>query len=264
MNPNPIGVFDSGIGGLTIWKEINELLPFESTIYLADSANAPYGERSPEAILELSRANTRRLMDLGCKLIVVACNTATTNAIEELRAEFSVPFIGIEPAIKPAGLQSRSGTIGVLATRGTLASSLFSKTARTYLKDIQIIQQYGDGLVPLIESDQIESDTMTLLLNRYLQPMIRSGADHVVLGCTHYPLLTERIKRIMPEGITIVDSGKPVARQTLNVLRSYDLLSGLSNEPVHRFLTSGDPVLLKRFLLRFERHEDPQLVVTSV
>jgi len=151
MNNNPIGVFDSGIGGTSIWKEINALLPNEDTIYLSDSINAPYGEKSQEEILRLSIKNTELLLQNKCKLIVVACNTATTNTIDYLRKTYKVPFIGIEPAIKPAALQSQSKKVGVLATKGTLSSSLFHSTAENHASGIQIMEQEGTGLVPLIE-----------------------------------------------------------------------------------------------------------------
>ena len=156
-NNQPIGLFDSGIGGTSIWKAIHELLPNESTIYLADSAHAPYGEKSKETILELSKKNTEYLLNAGCKLIVVACNTATTNAIKELRALYNVPFIGIEPAIKPAALSSKTQTIGILATKGTLSSELFNKAVEAYTTTT-IVEQIGHGLVELIEAGQLDSE----------------------------------------------------------------------------------------------------------
>ena len=153
-NNKPIGVFDSGIGGTSIWREIHNLLPKEQTIYLADSKNAPYGEKSREEIIRLSMKNTELLLDMNCKLIVVACNTATTNAIRELRAKYDVPFIGIEPAIKPAAINSKTQIIGILATKGTLNSELFHKTTEMF-QHIKIIEQIGYGLVELIENGQI-------------------------------------------------------------------------------------------------------------
>ena len=151
MNNNPIGLFDSGVGGTSIWKEIHQLLPYENTIYLADSLNAPYGNKSKEEIISLSVKNTELLLEKGCKIIVVACNTATTNAITVLRERFRVPFIGIEPAIKPAALQSKTKSIGILATKGTLNSELFSLATKEFTKDIMMTEVIGEGLVPLIE-----------------------------------------------------------------------------------------------------------------
>ena len=165
MTKNTIGIFDSGIGGTSIWREIHELLPFENTTYLADSINAPYGIRSKQEIIELSRKNTIKLLELGAKIIVVACNTATTNAIDELRSEFDVPFIGIEPAIKPAALKSKTKTIGILATKGTLSSGLFTKTSELYTQGLKVIEVEGNGLVELIEDGKIYSEEMDILLD---------------------------------------------------------------------------------------------------
>jgi len=218
MNTQPIGIFDSGIGGLSIWKEITSLLPHEATIYLADSANAPYGEKSKDEIIQLCIKNTEKLIALGCKLIVVACNTATTNAIEILRKNYAISFIGIEPAIKPAGLKSSTKSIGILATKGTLNSRLFSETARKYLHGITIVEKIGKGLVPLIETNQMYSDKMNTLLERYIHPMLQENIDCLVLGCTHYPFLIPQIKKITGPTIKIIDSGRAVAKQTKAVL----------------------------------------------
>ncbi|TRX42372.1 glutamate racemase [Flavobacterium restrictum] len=216
-NDKPIGIFDSGIGGTSIWSAIHQLLPNEQTIYLADSKNAPYGQKSKEEIIALSMKNTDFLLQQQCKLIVVACNTATTNAIRELRAKYSIPFIGIEPAIKPAATNSRTQTIGILATQGTLNSELFNKTLEMF-QDTTIIEQVGHGLVPLIESGNINSPEMTQLLLSYLTPMIAANIDYLVLGCSHYPYLIPQIKKILPDHIHIIDSGEAVAKQTLQVL----------------------------------------------
>ncbi|MCX2681656.1 glutamate racemase [Galbibacter sp. EGI 63066] len=245
---DPIGIFDSGVGGTSIWKEIHQLLPMESTLYLADSKNAPYGERSKDEIIHLSVKNTEYLLDKGCKLIVVACNTATTNAIDYLRKNYNVPFIGIEPAIKPAALKSETSVVGVLATRGTLSSSLFSKTSTLYAKDREVIEQFGDGLVPLIESGKIESLEMKHLLRKYLQPMIDKNADYLVLGCTHYPYLIPQIKKILPPSVTIIDSGQAVARQTKAVLEKNNLLNMLQDQPTFNFYTNSNVEVLKMLL----------------
>ncbi|MBL7472415.1 glutamate racemase [Robertkochia sediminum] len=253
MNQKPIGIFDSGVGGTSIWKELHGLLPGESTVYLADSANAPYGERSKPEILDLSIKNTEWLLSKGCKLIVVACNTATTNAIAYLRSNYDLPFIGIEPAIKPAALHTRSGAVGVLATRGTLSSELFAKTSGNYASGIRVIEQMGDGLVPLIEQGRIDSDEMTELLHRYLAPMITAGIDHLVLGCTHYPYLIRRIKEILPTHVNIIDSGRAVAAQTKRILEKHDLLADRpSGKAALKFYTNSDPQLLSSFLTDVE------------
>jgi glutamate racemase len=218
---SPIGIFDSGLGGLSICKEVVELLPSESIIYLADSANAPYGEKSKEEIIRLSVKNTKLLLDLGCKVVVVACNTATTNAISTLRKNFDVPFIGIEPATKPAALQTKTGKIGVLATEGTLKSDLFLSTSEQFRDRLEIIETKGENLVRLIESGEITKTKP--LLEKYLLPMIDAGVDNIVLGCTHYPFLIPLIKEIIPASVAIIDSGKAVARQTETVLNTYNL-----------------------------------------
>jgi glutamate racemase len=248
MSANAIGIFDSGIGGTSIWMEIQELLPNENCIYLADSKNAPYGEKSPEEILQLSIKNTEYLLRQKCKLIVVACNTATTNAIDYLRKNYAVPFIGIEPAIKPAALHSASKKIGVLATKGTLASSLFHATAKHHAGDITILEQQGTGLVELIESGQLNSDTTLDLLKSFLRPMLDQGIDHLVLGCTHYPYLIPVLKEILPEHVKIIDSGEAVARQTKAVLEKYDLLNTTNEEATHHFYSNLDSRMLHRFV----------------
>ena len=218
MSSKPIGIFDSGVGGLSIWSEIHQLLPMESTIYLSDSKHAPYGPKGKETIINLSVKNTEWLINQGCKLIVVACNTATTNAIETLRKNYPIPFIGIEPAIKPAALQSKSKAIGILATKGTLSSQLFHKTSQLYSSDLLVIEQVGDGIVELIENGALYSDEMKHLLHNYLQPMLDAKIDCLVLGCTHYPYLIPQIKKILPENISIIDSGEAVAKQTKKIL----------------------------------------------
>ncbi|MEO2053159.1 MAG: glutamate racemase [Allomuricauda sp.] len=241
----PIGIFDSGVGGTSIWKEVVKLLPNEDTLYLADSANAPYGEKSKEAILQLSIKNTEYLLEQGCKLIIVACNTATTNAIDHLRANYPVPFIGIEPAIKPAALQTKTKKVGVLATKGTLSSSLFHSTSKLFAEGITVIEQEGKGLVELIEAGKTRSPEMRNLLMGFLQPMLEQRIDCLVLGCTHYPYLIPVLKELLPNNVTIIDSGEAVARQTKAVLQAHQLLSENGTDAKHRFYTNKDTEVLK-------------------
>ena len=245
-NNNPIGLFDSGIGGTSIWKAIHQLMPNENTIYLADSKNAPYGEKSKDEIIALSKKNTELLLEFNCKIIVVACNTATTNAIKELRATYDIPFIGIEPAIKPAANNSKTQTIGILATKGTLSSELFNKTIELY-QDTKIVEQIGHGLVELIESGAINSPEMEKLLHSYLTPMIEKNIDYLVLGCSHYPYLIPKIKTILPKHIQIIDSGEAVARQTQAVLKDKIGLSNASKN-THIFYTNGNSKVLSEIL----------------
>ncbi len=250
MNKCPIGIFDSGLGGLSICKEIINLLPNESIIYLADSANTPYGEKSKEQIIDLSIKNTEYLLDLGCKIIVVACNTATTNAISLLRKNYDVPFIGIEPATKSAALQTKSGKIGVLATKGTLTSDLFITTSSPYRNQLEIIEVEGINLVRLIEKGQLKETKP--LLEKYLSPMINEGVDNIVLGCTHYPFLIPIIREIILNDVVIIDSGKAVAKQTLNVLNLEGLLNQHSDQSSKTFYTNNNIDLLSEFLERIE------------
>ncbi len=246
---SPIGIFDSGVGGTSIWKEINQLLPGQSTIYLADSRNAPYGEKSEEAILQLSIKNTEYLLSQNCKMIVVACNTATTNAIGYLRSNYNVPFIGIEPAIKPAALQTKTGKVGVLATKGTLSSSLFHHTAKLHASGITVVEQEGEGLVGLIEAGKLGSNEMRALVLRYLEPMLRENIDCLVLGCTHYPYLVPILKAELSDHIAIIDSGAAVAKQTMHVLKTNGMLSvGKPSLSYHQFYTNTDTTVLKNLL----------------
>jgi len=229
----PIGIFDSGVGGLSIWHEIVNLLPNENTIYFADSKNAPYGQKAQEKIIEFSIKNTELLLERGCKLIVVACNTATTNAIKYLRTNYDVPFIGIEPAIKPAALQTKNNIVGILATQGTLSSELFNNTSQKFSEGITIIEQIGEGLVPLIEEGKRDSVEMKNLLQLYLKPMIEKNIDYLVLGCSHYPFLIPQIRNIVGKNVTIIDSGEAVAKQTKAVLEKNDLLNNSNLKATH-------------------------------
>jgi len=246
---SPIGIFDSGVGGSSIWKEINQLLPFESTIYLADSRNAPYGEKTKDEILQLSIKNTEYLLDKNCKIIVVACNTATTNAIDYLRKNYKVPFIGIEPAIKPAALHTKTGKVGILATKGTLSSSLFHHTAKLHAAGITVIEQEGAGLVSLIEAGKLGSKEIRILLKRYLDPMLKENIDCLVLGCTHYPFLIPMLQNEMPEHVAVIDSGAAVAKQTKKILEANDKLAPKTSALVkHRFYSNTDTAVLEELL----------------
>lgn len=248
MSNQPIGIFDSGVGGTSIWKEIHNLLPNEHTIYLADSMNAPYGPKGTERIIELSIKNTELLLQKNCKLIVVACNTATTNAIDYLRKHYNVPFIGIEPAIKPAALQSKTKTVGILATKGTLSSELFSKTSSLYASGIEVIEKNGEGIVQLIESGKLNSDEMKALLKLYLKPMLDANIDYLVLGCTHYPYLIPELIDLLPKHVKIIDSGQAVAKQTKVVLEKNKLLNTAFLNSKNEFFTNGNPEVMKQLL----------------
>lgn len=248
MSNNPIGIFDSGIGGTSIFKEIHALLPNEDCIYLADSVNAPYGNKSKEEIVALSIKNTELLINKGSKIIVVACNTATTNTIDYLRENYNIPFIGIEPAIKPAALNTQTKAIGILATKGTLSSQLFHKTTDLYACGIKVIEQVGEGIVPLIESGKVDSLEMELLLQTHLKPMLEHNIDYLVLGCTHYPYLIPMLSKMLPCDVKIIDSGLAVAKQTQSVLAFNDLLNNNVSKPIIELFSNGDVSVLDTIL----------------
>jgi glutamate racemase len=248
MSIQPIGVFDSGVGGTSIWKAIHSLLPNENTIYLADSKYAPYGLKGKDRIIELSIKNTELLIEKGCKLIVVACNTVTTNAIDYLRQTYSIPFIGIEPAIKPAALQTKTKAVGILATKGTLSSSLFSKTSNVFANNITVVEQVGDGIVQLIENGKLHADEMETLLKTYLQPMLEANIDYLVLGCTHYPYLIPLLLELLPNHVKIIDSGDAVARQTKAVLEQKILFNNQKTNPKLQFYSNANPEIMYHLL----------------
>ncbi|EGV42701.1 glutamate racemase [Bizionia argentinensis JUB59] len=248
MSTKPIGIFDSGVGGTSIWNELHLRLPNEHTLYLADSKNSPYGTKTQQEIIELSIKNTEYLISKNCKLIVVACNTATTSAIKVLRERFNIPLIGIEPAIKPAALNTKTKAIGILATRGTLSSELFHQTTDLYNDKIRVIEQEGEGIVQLIESGKLDSVEMTTLLKLYLQPMIQANIDYLVLGCTHYPYLMPQLLKILPKEVKIIDSGRAVAKQTELILNKNKLLNISGKKPETHFYTNADTQVISQIL----------------
>ena len=243
----PIGLFDSGIGGLSIYNEIKNSIPNESTIYIADNLNAPYGKKAESEIIQLSIKNTQKLVDLRCKLIIVACNTATTNAIEILRKKFNVPIVGIEPAIKPAMLETKSNNIGVLATEKTLSSNLFLQTSDRFSKGINIHEQIGFDLVKIIEENGINEELLIPKLREYIEPMLEKNIDHLVLGCTHYYYLMYLLKKILPNGVKILDSSRAVTKRVKNLLKDYNIDSNTSKTK-NIFLCTGNDNVIKKFL----------------
>lgn len=244
-----IGFFDSGIGGTSIWREVVKILPYEDTLLIADSKNAPYGTKTKDEVIFLCEKNTEFLLENNSKIIVVACNTATTQAISHLRGKYSVPFIGIEPAIKPASLQTKTKVVGILATQGTLNSELFHQTSQLFAiqNGIKIIEQIGYGLIELIENGELNSPEMFSLLKKHLTPMITQNIDYLVLGCTHYPYLIPMIKQILPTHIQIIDSGEAVARQTKKVLEQNQLLASSAHLARHLWITTKDIEILSQF-----------------
>ena len=224
-------------------------MPHESMTYIADSANAPYGPKGRKEIQRLSQQHAQWLLeDKNCKALVVACNTATTNAIQDLRATYQVPIIGIEPAIKPAAISTKTGAIGILATAGTLSSELFSRTSQAYASDINVVEVVGAGLVEYIESGQLNSPHLKDLLHELIRPMIFSDIDHLVLGCTHYPLLIPLLREVLPPHVDIIDSGAAVARQLQARLTEVDLLASTDAVPQYELYSSSNLAILKFFV----------------
>lgn len=240
MSDAPIGVFDSGVGGLSVLREIRSLLPHEELLYVADSAAAPYGDRPEAFIQERVWAIARFLVTLEAKLLVVACNTATAVAVELLRSRLSVPVVAMEPAIKPAVTVSKSGVIGVLATSRTLASERFARLADNVAQGVQVILQPCPGFVEQVEKGDCDSTETIRLVERHVAPLVRKGADTLVLGCTHYPFLAPAIQKVVGPGVSILDASLPVARQVRRQLETRGLLSVRQDPGTVRFWTSGD------------------------
>ena len=237
-----IGIFDSGIGGLSVFKELVRLMPGEDYVYFSDSRNCPYGPKEAEFIKARSRHLTDFLIDKGADIVVVACNTATAAAIKDLRERYDLPFVGMEPAIKPAILHSQSGVVGVLATAGTLKGPLYLKTLATFKGDVKVIERIGEGLVEAVERADFDSPEVESLLRSYIEPMLAEDADHIVLGCTHYPFLEDTIKKIVEDRAKIVNPAPAVARQAK---RLYTAKARQDDTPHCEFYSSAaftDPV----------------------
>lgn len=230
-----IGVYDSGVGGLSVWRELYKILPSEGYIYFSDSANCPYGIKPVEFITGRADVITRFFIDKGVDVVVVACNTATAAAIKYLRSTYSIPFVGMEPAIKPAVLTSETGVVGVLATANTFKGSLYHNTLERFASGVKVIERVGDGLVELVESGETQGEKAEHLLHLYLDDMIKAGADAIVLGCTHYPFLEKTIAKIAGENIKIINPAPAVALQTERIINSIPHHSSATFE----FYTTG-------------------------
>jgi glutamate racemase len=225
MQNNPIGVFDSGVGGLSVLREIYQLLPQENLLYVADSGHAPYGDKTKEFILQRSEAIIEFFISQQVKAVVVACNTATGAAVKELRPKYQLPMIAMEPAVKPAAERSKSGVIGVLATSRTLDSNNSRILFERFAGQVKLLPQACPGLVEQVESGDLYSDKTRELVSRYVLPLVAQGVDIIVLGCTHYPFLAPLIEEIAGPGVTVIDSGAAVARQLKARLEKADILS---------------------------------------
>ncbi len=238
---NPIGVFDSGVGGLSVLHEIRRALPGENLLYVADSGHAPYGDKSRQFIEARSIAISEFLVGQHAKAIVVACNTATGAAIATLRSRFLMPIIAMEPAVKPAVENTKSGVIGVMATSRTLASDNFVRLFARYSADVEILGQACPGLVDQVEAGDLSGDKTRLLLEQYVLPLLERGADTIVLGCTHYPFLAPLIQDIVGPMVAVIDSAAAVARQLHRRLEVGGLLADASAVGTEFFWTSGTP-----------------------
>jgi glutamate racemase len=239
--PYSIGVFDSGVGGLSVWREIVRQLPHERTVYVADQAHVPYGSRRLADVQELSEAITRFLLGQVAKVIVVACNTASAAALYHLRRTFpQVPFVGMEPAVKPAVERTRTGVVGVIATQATFQGELFASLLERYAGDIRVLTQKCPGLVEAVEAGKLDTAETEALLRQYLIPLVEARADQLVLGCTHYPFLRPVIERVVGTDVVVIDPAPAVARQTRRVLIQQGLHSNWNTASQHVFYTSGD------------------------
>ena len=239
-----IGIFDSGTGGLSVFREIYRLLPDERYIYYSDNANCPYGEKSREYIIDRARTITSFLISKGADIVVVACNTATAAAISSLREEFPICFIGMEPAVKPAAQATATGVVGVLATAGTLKATKYIDTREKWAHDVKIVEHIGQGFVELVENGTVTGEEAEAVVEKSVRPLIDAGADTIVLGCTHYPFLSETIRKVAGKPINLIDPAPAVAKHLLDIMQENGLIrkDGFSMD----LNSSGDISILEK------------------
>lgn len=238
-----IGVFDSGVGGLSVFRELYALMPEQDYVYLSDAAHCPYGNKPVEYIIERAEAITRFLIGKGAEVVVIACNTATAAAVKYLREKYPIPFVGMEPAIKPAALTSKTGVVGVLATANTFKGSLYHNTLEKFASDVEVIEKVGEGLVEFVEGGLTDGPEVEKVLHRYVDPMLESGADAIVLGCTHYPFLESAIRKIAGDGINIINPAPAIALQTKRLLESTEGRKPSSSQ--YLFYSTGDTSVMR-------------------
>lgn len=254
----PIAVFDSGVGGLSVLHRLRGLLPAEDFIYLADQAHVPYGPRPASQLWAYCRSITHFVLEQGAKCVVVACNTATAAALDELRVAFPwLPFVGMEPAVKPGAGATRAGKVGVLATAGTFESQRYASLMARFARNVTLYENPCTGLVPLVEAGQLDSAQTRALLESCLRPMLDAGVDTLVLGCTHYPFVLPLIRAIAGPGVQIIDPAPAVARQAQRVLQKRDLLSPRSEQGRLTAYTTGDARQLAQMGQRLLGYELP-------
>lgn len=253
MGPNscPLGIFDSGIGGLTVTRAIQQALPTERLLYFGDTAHMPYGTRSLEEVRAFSMAITEALLERDCKLIVVACNTASGAALSHMRERWpELPIVGMEPAVKPAAEHSKSGVVGVIATTATFQTTVYAAVLERFGKDTRVLHQDCPGLVTAIENGDMDSPETAQMLENWLRPMLGHGIDALVLGCTHYPLVRPLIERIVGPGVRVIDPAPAVARQVERLLEQHGTRATEDEEGGLTCYTSGDPAKFKALIER--------------
>ena len=233
-----IGIFDSGLGGISVWQALYDALPFESWIYLGDGLRCPYGSRSEEEVRTFTEEAVERLLAEGCKMIVVACNTATAVAIKYLREKYpDIPFVGLEPAVKPAALTTKTGVVGVLATERSLQGDHFRKAEAKYGAEVKILKCVGEGFVEVVERNEEHTPETAELVKKVVTPLVEAGADKIVLGCTHYPFLRDVIATVAGDGVEIIDSSEAVARRVATLLDENGIRAEEGAKAEYRFLT---------------------------
>ena len=246
INKNPIGIFDSGIGGLSIARRLREILPNENLLYIADSAHAPYGEKSESYIYQRSSSIVELLLEQKAKAVVIACNTATVSSIQKLRANYSIPIIGVEPGVKPAAFKTLSGIIGVLATTQTLKSNSFNALAESFSSNVKIEVQPCPGLMEQVEALNFEDENTEQLIKKYVSPLLARGADNIVLGCTHYAFLAPIIRKVAGPDVEIINTDLAVAKETVRRLETANLLTTSTTSGHDKFWSSGSPHVVQK------------------
>ena len=254
MDNRPIGIFDSGLGGLTVWKEIARALPDESLVYFGDGKNCPYGSRTPEEIRQFSTEAIEFLLGKACKLIVVACNTATAAAIDYLRSRYSIPLVGMEPAVKPAALASQSGVIGIVATEGSLHGELFRAASSKYADKVRILPAVGEGFVELVESNREETPEAVAVVRKAIEPLLEEGADQIVLGCTHYPFLTKAFRQVIgTRKVALINPAPAIARRVEFLLSQNELHAEPGRQATRTFHTAASQDYLDKLIAKSEQ-----------
>ncbi len=252
--PLTIGIFDSGVGGLSVLRHIRAALPAAQLIYVADSGHVPYGDKTPDYIEARALALTDFLIGHGADAIVIACNTATAAAAATLRAHYSLPIIGMEPAVKPAVAATRSGVVGVLATVGTLESARFAALLEKYAGGVEIVTQGCPGLVECVERGELDSAATRQLVAQYTAPLLQKNADTLILGCTHYPFLAPLIREVVGEEITLIDTGAAVARELQRRVAG-ELPAFAPAQGIEEFWSSGDTAEARRIISQLWHRE---------